>query len=122
MWSCCVAGNDLKQLQVWPYNSFQQLEVLTAAQNGLEQGCLPLLGSLPALQELLLPRNQLRGFPQPLQEGHFQSLRVGIPAHSVDKKPAHIHWHPSGELTHVTLVGKPTVCSQGNRHCMQSRH
>lgn len=86
MWSCCGAGNDLKQLQVWPFDGFQQLEVLTAAQNGLEEACLPLLGSVPALQELLLPRNQLKAFPRPLQEGHFRSLRVGAPA-------AWLCWH-----------------------------
>ena len=86
MWPCCVAGNDLKQLQVWPFDSFQQLEVLTAAQNGLEEGCLPLLGSLPALQELMLPHNQVKGFPRPLQEGHFKSLRVGTSA-------ARLCWH-----------------------------
>ena len=97
-WSCCVAGNDLRQLQVWPFDSFQQLEVLAAGQNGLEEGCLPLLGSLPALQELLLPRNQLKGFPQLLQDGHFKSLRVGAPAA-----------HPQGGLLPLpAMLGK--VC------------
>ena len=101
MWSC-VAGNDLKQLQVWPFDSFQQLEVLTAAQNGLEEGCLPLLGSLPALQERRLSRNQLHGFPQPLQEGHFKSLRVGVPA-------ARLCWHRACThlLAYVDFAGIP---------------